>query len=368
VPSLKAPGFVTAVAEGKFADMSPAASGGLTLLVRTTTPTYTGFRVSLYSGVGSGEYSCAGGGGIPFSRGCFKGKFAVPPSADFVPVTVPFSNFTDLWSSATGEPTSTCAKDSSACLTADKLSSVKRLEVWAEGVDGKVHLEVKAISATPSTSAVAAAPLPKEGVAKGVTLVKFDGSRRWQHMDDPVMGGQSKSTFEQSGGKGVFDGTCAIVPSLKAPGFCKVYTPTTHDYPDASALVDGTLQLSVRSTTPSFKGFKVAIDAAGLKCPGIAFSPFTTSWKAPFTVPAGSDFSTVTVPLSAFSCDWSSYTGACDTKDPGIFGRQHQCCGAKHPEKCPSKAALSAITGVEVWAEGAEGKFHLEIESISLAP
>lgn len=361
VPSLKAPGFVTAVADGKFADMSAAAAGGLTLLARSTTPSYTGFRVSLYSGVGSGEYSCAGGGGIPFSRGCFKGKFAVPPSTDFIPVTIPFANFTDLWSSATGEPTSTCAKDTSACLTAAKLSSVKRVEVWAEGVDGKIHLEVKAISATSSAglsgARASSGPAP-------VSLVKFDDSRTWRHMDDPVMGGRSKSTFAQHGGVGVFDGTCAIVPSLSAPGFCKIYT-SSGSYPDASAFVNGSLQLRVRSETPSFKGFRVAVDAAGLKCPGIAFSPFTTSWKAPFAVPAGSSFSTVTVPFSSFSCDWSAYTGACDTKDPGLFGKQHHCCSDKHPEKCPSTAALSAITGVEVWAEGAEGKFHLELQEIS---
>ena len=82
-------------------------------------------------------------------------------------------------------------------------------------------------------------------------------------------------------------------------------------------------------------------------------------------MPAGDYFSTVRVPFPSFSCDWSSYTGACDTKDPGIFGKQHYCCTDKHPEKCPSKAALSGITGVEVWADGAEGNFHLELESIS---
>ena len=121
----------------------------------------------------------------------------------------------------------------------------------------------------------------------------------------------------------------------------------------------------MRSTTPEFKGFKVAVDAAHLKCPGILFSPFTTSWKAPFMVPAGDDYSIVKVPFPNFSCDWSAYTGACDTKDPGMFGKQHHCCGKEHPEKCPSKASLSGITGVEVWAEGAEGDFHLELESIS---
>ena len=171
VPSLKAPGFVTAVANGKFADASSAASGGLTLHVRSTTASYMGFRVSLYSGAGSGEYACAGGGGIPFSRGCFKAKYTVPVGSDFTPVFVPFANFTDLWSSATGEPTSTCAEDKSACLSASKLHSIKRVELWAEGVDGKVHLEVKSVSATATTATVVEAPSEAEGAA-GVGLVK----------------------------------------------------------------------------------------------------------------------------------------------------------------------------------------------------
>jgi len=369
VPSLKAPGFITAVAEGSFADASSEASGGLTLLVRSTTA-YAGYRISLYSGIGSGEYSCAGGGGIPFSRGCFKAHFAVPPGATFQSVYVPFSNFTDRWSSATGEPTATCASDSSACLTASKLAAVKRLELWAEGVDGTIHLEVQSIAATSAAAARTASTPPltskasKAATTGSVELIKFDSSSTWRHTDDPVMGGQSKSTYEQHDGVGTFNGTCAIVPSLNAPGFCKVAS-VGGSFPDASRFVNGSLLLRVRSSTPSFGGFKVAVDAAGLKCPGIAFSPFTTSWKAPFTVPAGSTFSTVSVPFSSFSCDWSSYTGACDTKDPGIFGRQHYCCTAQHPEKCPSVAALGGITGLEVWAEGAAGDFELELESIS---
>ena len=38
------------------------------------------------------------------------------------------------------------------------------------------------------------------------------------------MGGKSISTFSTQSGMGVFDGTCAIVPFLKAPGFCKIST------------------------------------------------------------------------------------------------------------------------------------------------
>ena len=45
-----------------------------------------------------------------------------------------------------------------------------------------------------------------------------------------------------------------------------------------------------------------------------------------FMVPAGDSFSTIKVPLSSFSVDWSDYTGECTTKDP--TGEQHVCCSA----------------------------------------
>ena len=79
--------------------------------------------------------------------------------------------------------------------------------------------------------------------AEPVVLATFDGSKTahsWQVMNDPVMGGQSHSSFAQEGGVGNFTGLCAIVPFLKAPGFCKI--GTTHGllsppgFADASAM------------------------------------------------------------------------------------------------------------------------------------
>merc|ERR1711879_336255 len=136
VPSLSAPGFIKAAADGSIA-----------LTVRTSTPEYAGYRVTLVSGASSAEFACAAGGSLPFSRGCFKDKFSVPAGTDFVDVKIPFSSFSDKWSSATGEHTSECADDSSTCLTASKLSKIRRVEFWGEGANGKLHLEVKSVSA-----------------------------------------------------------------------------------------------------------------------------------------------------------------------------------------------------------------------------
>merc|ERR1712232_269414 len=47
--------------------------------------------------------------------------------------------------------------DQSACPTARALAGVKRIELWAEGADGKAHLEVKSIMAVPPAALAAAA-------------------------------------------------------------------------------------------------------------------------------------------------------------------------------------------------------------------
>jgi hypothetical protein len=138
VPSLSAPGFIKAAADGTFPDASGALGGSLVLEVRSSTPSYTGFRVSFAAGTLSAAYACSGGGSLPFSRGCYKTKFSVPAGDEWSTVTIPFTSFSDKWSPATGEQTTTCAADSDVCPTASALSGIKRVEFWAEGVDGKV--------------------------------------------------------------------------------------------------------------------------------------------------------------------------------------------------------------------------------------
>lgn len=93
----------------------------------------------------------AGGGSLPLSRGCSKTKFAVPAGDEFTAVRIPFNSFSDMWSPATGEQTKTCAQDKTVCPTPADLAKIIRIEVWAEGVAGKVHLELKSISSAPAS-------------------------------------------------------------------------------------------------------------------------------------------------------------------------------------------------------------------------
>lgn len=158
VPKLKAPGFIEGWADdGHYADASGAAGGSLVLTVRSSTPDYAGFRVSFASGALSPNFSCAAGGSIIGSRGCFKAHFAVPSTAAgaWATVRVPFADFTDKWSSYTGDATKTCAEDASCCVTAAKLKKIQAMGIWGEGKAGKVHLEIKSIVAEgPSSSSV----------------------------------------------------------------------------------------------------------------------------------------------------------------------------------------------------------------------
>lgn len=157
VPSLKAPGFIKAAADGRFPDAQEALGGALVLEVRSSTPEYAGFRVSFAAGTLSPSYACSGGGQIPLSRGCYKAHFTVPAGGDFTKVRVPLSAFSDLWSPATGDAVKTCAQDSSACPTAKELAKILRLEFWAEGKLGKAHLEVKSVTAEGAADEVLAA-------------------------------------------------------------------------------------------------------------------------------------------------------------------------------------------------------------------
>ena len=147
VPSLQAPGFIKAYADGVYNDASAALSGDLVLEVRSTTAEYTGFRVSFAAGTLTPSHACAGGDVIPFSSGCFKSKYFIKAGEEFSLVRIPFNTFSDHWSPATGDQLTTCAEDPSVCPTAKDLAGIKRIELWAEGVEGDVHLEVKSISA-----------------------------------------------------------------------------------------------------------------------------------------------------------------------------------------------------------------------------
>merc|ERR1711979_124706 len=86
------------------------------------------------------------------------------------------------------------------------------------------------------------------------SLVTFDGGAgttfKFVELNDPVMGGRSTGTWSTGDGFGIMDGEVVNVPSLKAPGFIKAAADGV--FSDISEFFDGSLVLSVRTTTPEY--------------------------------------------------------------------------------------------------------------------
>lgn len=221
----------------------------------------------------------------------------------------------------------------------------------------------------PCTPPPAPSKPPLPTLESPLTLATFDASSplTWRVMNDPVMGGRSHSAFNAS--SGLFSGTCAVVPFLGAPGFCKMSAQS--NFANASAFIEGALQLTVRSSTPEYRGFKVAWAGGSMPAKAQGWRHEELTFKASFSLPtkARDTFVTVRVPFEEFSVDWSEFTGDCSTRDPLLGGFiQHHCCSAAHPEVCPTAANLMYIHTVGVWAEGVEGDFDLMLRSIAVGP
>ena len=78
---------------------------------------------------------------------------------------LPFNTFTDDWSDSTGKAIKTCADNKIYCPDAKTLKNMETLSIWAEGVEGDVHLEVDSIVGYGCGAAPAPAPPAPTGCA-----------------------------------------------------------------------------------------------------------------------------------------------------------------------------------------------------------
>ena len=203
-------------------------------------------------------------------------------------------------------------------------------------------------------------------VPAGVTpLATFDGHKAttwdWTVTNDPVMGGVSHSTFTVNASDATlyWNGETKIVPKLKAPGFCNLETTNSVvSHPKTDATGTTHIVLRVRTSTPSYAGYKFSFAANTLV-------PQFKSFKANFNITVANRWTTVAIPYTEFSNDWSPYTGNCDTKDP--TGKQHHCCTPEHPEVCVKPDDLKSIEALGVWTEGVAGTFGLDLQWIGAA-
>jgi len=182
-----------------------------------------------------------------------------------------------------------------------------------------------------------------------VPLVTFDGAesttRKWQEMNDPVMGGKSTGDFKLGDNVGIFHGVVADVPFLHAPGFILTRTVDQGAWPDVSACAG--LQLTVQSIT-DYKGYRFSFGTA--HAAGGKHHAF--GYKQDFDPPMG-EFGDVQLSFDGFSDYWDDATG-----------KQMKTC-KEDKQYCPTKKDLEDLQTMSVWGEGVNGEVHLEIKSIS---
>ena len=189
-----------------------------------------------------------------------------------------------------------------------------------------------------------------------IPLVSWDHSapkqlhHPWSALNDPVMGGQSTSHVKVENDVLNFTGHCAIVPSLKAPGFITAVTGngffSRETFVDVSSCKG--LIVEAKDYASGYKGYRISFGTA--KPPGGKF--FAQGYKADLHPTVGA-FGSVQIPFTSFTDFWDDATGKAI----------HTC--AEKAEYCPDKKTLSNMKTMSIWAEGVEGHIHIELKSVS---
>lgn len=140
VPSLQAPGFIKAqtIGERPLKEAFPDVENceGIAITAKAS-DAYAGYRFSFGKAhVLWGKFFAYG----------YKADFA-PAVGEFSTVELPFESFTDYWDDATGDAIVTCLENEQYCPDARTKRDIRTMSVWAEGVNGLVHLELKEIAA-----------------------------------------------------------------------------------------------------------------------------------------------------------------------------------------------------------------------------
>ena len=194
----------------------------------------------------------------------------------------------------------------------------------------------------PSSSLAAAA-----GGVSDLPLSTFDGApkttQKWAVTDDPVMGGRSHSTFNESDGVGMWAGTVAIVPFLHAPGFCTIRTGgvgVSSSFPDVSGTKK--LKMMVRSNSTSIlTEFSLTVETKG----GVTPNGRQGTYSGNITIPNTGKWTEVESEWSNFFFEWRGEA----VKGPKLMTQ------------------LNEITqiGLSTYFPGKVGTFGLEIKSFS---
>lgn len=137
VDFLDAPGFIKMETRGgNFPDVSMCKA--LKIVLKSAND-YDGIRVTF------GTHHAADA--QPYVRG-YKAHLENAPINEFGEIVMPFSAFSDNWSPLTGDIEVSCQEDSKHCVDEKTLKDFTTMSFMGEGVNGKVHLEIKSIDAT----------------------------------------------------------------------------------------------------------------------------------------------------------------------------------------------------------------------------
>lgn len=138
----------------------------LHLYVRSTID-YNGFQISLDTDTNKSQYPS------------FKANVKVPVIGEWTEVVIPFTDFSNSWDQFSGDIMIKCEDNTSVCITEEDKKHLSQIGIWAQGITGKFHLEVKAIRAgdkelaVPTTTAAptttTAKPVVTTTTAKPVT-------------------------------------------------------------------------------------------------------------------------------------------------------------------------------------------------------
>ena len=259
VPKLQQPGFCRVDAR-------------LTALLGKDVSPYDGLTYNLMGrGAPCATMMAVIEGGL-IERYQFTATLHAPAAAGIQAVFVPFSAFKPF--GIRPEPGNGPSKQ--------QLKHLTSVGLLADGTAGEFAVSFGEIAAT---SAPAPAPGPSPpgppGPAAGIDLFQFGrpGVQPWKVTNDPVMGGQSKSSFvvgkdgAGAANVGLFAGDVAIVPSLKAPGFCNAYVEINKV--DMSAY-DGTR--NAMASTSNFPNVFPSLASASINT--VAPVPFHTVYPA----------------------------------------------------------------------------------------
>lgn len=120
-------------------------------------------------------------------------------------------------------------------------------------------------------------------------------------------------------------------------------------FPDISGAA---IQVVARQTS-DYKGWRFTIgDAPHNPDSGAPFF-VKGQYKANVAIPVSEEFQTITIPFSDFTFKWSDTTG-----EPTV-----KC--VDDASVCPDADHLKAPKQLAIMAEGVEGSFHLEVQSIT---